>query len=303
MNKKICAVIVTYNRLEKLKNTLSAYSNQSKRPDSLVVFDNNSNDGTAEFLKSWKNENKNNFDIDVILNGTNEGGAGGFNKALSIAITKNCDWIWISDDDAYPNEEAFEILKRRIDLVDESVGVICSTVMQGGKIAQRHRRRFRNSIVTGVKEICVKNDEYRKDFFELNLYTFVGTCIRKEVLKEVGLPNAGYFIWYDDTEHSMRVNQKYKIVCDPKIVVVHDVPVSRREKTWKGFYANRNRLYTYHKHLHPIYFCIYELYYKVQLVIFFLIDKRTYKIKVSAYKEFKNNLMGISENYKPGTKV
>lgn len=303
MNNRICAVVVTYNRLEKLKNTLRAYCSQSRRPDSIVVFDNNSNDGTAGYLKEWEEKNRYYFDINIVINDKNEGGAGGFNKALALALTKKCEWVWISDDDAYPDKDAFEVLEKRINSVDDTVGAICSTVMQGGRIASKHRRRFNYSLVTGIKEKCVKDKEYRMDFFEINLYTFVGTCIRKEVLKEVGLPHKDYFIWYDDTEHSMRVSQKYKIICDPKIIVTHDVPVSRKEKTWKSYYSNRNRLYAYHEHMRPVFFRIYELYYKFQLIVCFLIDKRTYKIKACAYKDFKKNITGISEYYKPGKKV
>lgn len=303
MESRICVVIVTYNRLDKLKNALLSYSYQTKKPDMFVILDNNSNDGSVEFLKKWEEENGQRFDIEVIYSRVNEGGAGGFNKALECALSKECDWIWISDDDAYPQRDAFEVLSKRISLSNEKTGAICSVVLQGGEIALRHRRRMKKSIFIGLKEKCVNKKEYINDVFGLNLYTFVGTCIRKDVLREVGLPHKDYFIWYDDTEHSMRVNEKYEIICDPRIVVVHDIPVSKKEKTWKGYYANRNRLDAYYRHLPVANFRMYNLYYRIQLFVYFLIDKRTYKIKTNALSDFKNNIMGMSDNYKPGTKV
>ena len=45
----ICAVIVTFNRLEK---ALKKYEEQTKRPKYLLVVNNNSSDGTMEYLKN-----------------------------------------------------------------------------------------------------------------------------------------------------------------------------------------------------------------------------------------------------------
>ena len=303
MKNRVCAVIVTYNRLEKLKKTLLAYEKQTEKPYSIIIFDNNSNDGTVKYLQSWKERNKEIFDIDLYFNDKNEGGAGGFNKALGYALHKDCDWIWISDDDAYPEPNAFECLDRRLNLVNSDVGAVCSTVIQGGQIAPRHRRRIRASAFTGIKEICIGDEEYKNETFDLNLYTFVGTCLRKTVLSEVGLPNKEYFIWYDDTEHSMRVNHNYKIVCDPQIVVVHDVPAPRKEKTWKGYYANRNRLDAYSNHISEKQFKKYLKFFKMQIILAYFIDKRTYKVKKQALYDFKNKFMGISDIYKPGSRI
>ena len=52
---KIISVIVTYNRLSKLKKTLEAYDNQITHPYELIVVDNFSNDGTCDYLKQWVN--------------------------------------------------------------------------------------------------------------------------------------------------------------------------------------------------------------------------------------------------------
>lgn len=49
MKNKIGAVIVTFNRIEKLKKALFSYESQTVVPDILIVVDNHSNDGTHEF--------------------------------------------------------------------------------------------------------------------------------------------------------------------------------------------------------------------------------------------------------------
>ena len=53
---KIGVVIVTFNRILKLQHSLCCYSNQSFQPEYILVIDNNSNDGTYEYLDRWVQE-------------------------------------------------------------------------------------------------------------------------------------------------------------------------------------------------------------------------------------------------------
>ena len=50
----ISAIIVTYNRIDKLKRTLALLEAQTRLPDFICVVDNNSTDETATFLQDWK---------------------------------------------------------------------------------------------------------------------------------------------------------------------------------------------------------------------------------------------------------
>ena len=52
---KITAVVVTYNRLDKLKKALSCYEEQANFLFSLVIVNNNSTDGTDIYLQEWEN--------------------------------------------------------------------------------------------------------------------------------------------------------------------------------------------------------------------------------------------------------
>ena len=59
----ICVVIVTYNRIDKLKKSLKLYSNQEYLPSCIIVVNNNSTDGTKEYLDLWKVEEDTNKSI------------------------------------------------------------------------------------------------------------------------------------------------------------------------------------------------------------------------------------------------
>ena len=51
--KNIGIVLVTYNRLEKLKIALSCYEKQKTKIDTMIIVNNCSTDGTFEFLEEY----------------------------------------------------------------------------------------------------------------------------------------------------------------------------------------------------------------------------------------------------------
>ena len=104
---KIGIVLVTFNRLDKLKIALQHYKNQTYPFEYILIVDNHSTDGTADFLKKWLHE-KEAFQKYCVTLDTNTGGAGGFYTGMKKALSLNADWIWLSDDDAYPRPDAFE---------------------------------------------------------------------------------------------------------------------------------------------------------------------------------------------------
>ena len=53
----VCAVIVTYNRLDVLKNSLAGIVAQTAKISTILVVDNNSTDGTREYLISLHGQN------------------------------------------------------------------------------------------------------------------------------------------------------------------------------------------------------------------------------------------------------
>ncbi len=51
--RKVAAVVVTYNRLEKLKKVLASLESQTRLPQMLVIVNNAATDGTAEYLQEY----------------------------------------------------------------------------------------------------------------------------------------------------------------------------------------------------------------------------------------------------------
>lgn len=301
----IGVVIVTFNRLKELKIALNKYENQTKKPKYIIVVNNNSNDGTKEFLEQWKSESRI-FEKHVVNLSNNIGGSGGFNAGLDYALKLNCNWIWLADDDAYPNDDAFEKLnefyKNQSNFND--IAAFCSSVINNKKYDIEHRRKIELNKFS-IKEIFIEESQYNKEYFEVDLFSYVGCIINKKYLEKVGITERDYFIYYDDTEHSLRLSNEGKVICIPEVKVIHDVDLQGRNTVnWKSYYGLRNKLLMYKKHFPKKYF--YFEY--IKNIIKFNIRKLIYindsynNLMLEAIKDAKNNKLGLHEIYKPGWK-
>lgn len=300
---KIGIVLVTYNRKEELKKALKSYENQTKVPQYVLVVNNNSTDGTTEFLDKWK-EKESTFDKHVINLKENMGGSGGFYTGLKDSLELEAEWVWVADDDAYPQVDALENIEKFFEGVSPSnkdhIACICGTVINNNKIDIAHRRRINQKLLT-IEEVPVQKEEYEKNSFEIDLFSYVGTVINKKYLKEVGLTEKDYFIYYDDTEHALRLSKKGKVICIPDVKVIHDTALQNREPiNWKTYYGMRNRLHVYKKHFPKRYF-LYS-YAKEKIKILLSKDRIYKELLEASIGDAKNEVKGLHAIYRPGWK-
>lgn len=301
---KIGVVLVTYNRIQLLKRVLRAFDEQSYAPAYILIVDNASTDGTDQYLEEWKAKTATYTKYLITMN-TNTGGSGGFAKGLSESLTKDADWIWVSDDDAIPYKDALEQVNNFLEqYTDKSnLSAICGTVINEGKIDTSHRRRMTPGLFK-PKDIEVSSDEYQSQSFELNCFSYVGSVISREKMQQVGVTNKDYFIWFDDTEHSLRLNQVGKILCVPAVKIDHNTGWKESEISWKLYYNFRNTADVYRKYMPTR---IYQFYYfsnyiklGIKRILQYKID--TADMMAEALHDARVGKFGIHEIYKPGWK-
>ncbi len=304
---KVDAIIVTYNRLEKLKHALECYEHQTIPFRNVIVVDNHSTDGTTAFLKEWEQIPRQ-FGKHVLYLDSNYGGSGGFYEGEKYALTLEPDWVFISDDDAYPEKKMVE--KFHLFFVKhqgETISAICASVIDmDGNIIYDCRSRFQVD-KKGVHQQLVDAEEYEKAYFELNCFSYVGIFINAEGLRKKGLVNKDFFIYQDDIEHSIRLSGFGTMYCVPDIIVTHDsLPQEKTSKAilsaslWKEYYAVRNRAYLLLKH----YPCAGR-----SFIINTLLNIRARKGKslsavakmaLEGIKDARNGEMGVHPTYRPG---
>ncbi len=248
-------VIVTFNRLEKLKKALASYEGQTKTFRNMIVVNNHSTDGTFEYLEEWKKKEAP-FSKFVITTEDNLGGSGGYYLGQKKAVELGAEWVFLADDDAYAEQDMMEeFYKYAINHDVKRISAICGTVCHpDGTIDLNHRSRINKKGYRFLNRESSVIEDYEKEEFEIDFLSYVGAFINGDALKKYGLVDDSFFIYWDDSEHSIRLKKFGRIVCVPAIRIVHDDLVITQEPckapavSWKDYYLERNEMVTYKRH-------------------------------------------------------
>lgn len=307
-------VIVTYNRLEKLKNALLHYLNQTKPFRNLIIVNNCSNDGTNEFLCEWvatiEQQGCPKFSPIIINTQENLGGSGGFYLGQKKAMELGADWVMVADDDAYAEPDMVETFYRYHESRDCSkLSAICAVVKNtDGEIVFHHRERL--SIKDGKfysRNSSVQED-YLKESFSIDFFSYVGTFLNGNALNKQGLVNPRYFIYFDDSEHSLRMKKYGHIVVVPTIQIIHDDCAKSFQDdsnivvSWRDYYLSRNQF-----HMLLMHFPLIALrYFWWQLRDWYLgrIEQTpSHKVDNEAKWDAVLGRLGKNKKYKPGWQI
>ena len=302
MTSDICAVVVTYNRLDKLKKALASYSAQELLPKYLVVVNNASTDETGVFLEAWQKQPEG-FQKIVITSEENLGGSGGFYLGQKKALDLDADWVMLADDDAYPEPDYLIGMQNYIDTHDkEKISVVCGKVMEKGSPVNVHRAYLKSKWDRNFQAF-IPLEYYEKEFFEPDFVSYVGIVINKSKLLSAGLVNKDFFIWYDDTEHSYRLSQQGKLICLPSYIMLHDVAEDNLTFSWKYYYGFRNNVVFFKKHFSFQYpFVIIKFLLKTLLCPLHGRSFSEVRLRFAAVKDGIQGNLGKHKLYKPGWK-
>ncbi|CDI43042.1 glycosyltransferase family 2 protein [Lactobacillus helveticus] len=246
MEIKVDAVVVTYNRLTLLKKCLNALLNQKYNINKIFVINNNSTDGTRNYLDTIIK--KYNAIIPIHLK-KNIGGAGGFNKGIKEFIKNdNANFVWVMDDDTIPNLDALTKLVEKVKKIPD-VGYLASNV------------KWKNgtpALMNIPKPSLVWNKNIEKGIVSIIYASFVSILISRKAIEKVGYPITDFFIWGDDVEYTSRISKaKFKsyLVCDSVVEhkiknnIATDIILEKdKNRIKRYFYANRNTLYNKKKY-------------------------------------------------------
>lgn len=200
-NISLCAVIVTYNRLEFLKECIMAVLLQSTSLDKIIIVNNDSTDGTSEYLDSL-----NNSKIEVVTQ-PNIGGAGGFRTGIKKAFEENYDWIWVMDDDVEPFSDCLEQLLK-YSTISKCIHPLRIYKDNNEEFKWEHYLDYRTCMPILHHNISLQN----KDYCFVNTACFEGMLIHRSIVEQIGFPNSEYFIAGDDTEYGILANLHTNII-------------------------------------------------------------------------------------------
>jgi len=276
----------------------------------VVVIDNDSTNESVEKIKNWINNKKTAVNYKLLINDRNAGFAGGNNPGIEYAIKNKSDYALLLNNDTIVDPGFLEKLVK-VGESSRKFGII------GPKIyyeTDKNRIWFGGgdfSWLSGGRHMDYdKIDDKPQDEAIKEIKFMTGCCllIKREVIEKIGLMDEDFFLYYEDTEWSLRARKfGYKIIYAPAAHIWHKISRSVKPKTNPivHYYHIRNALLLSKLHAPKIILGFIYIWgaakYLKQVIkmIFFPKKKEIAKMIMLGVKDFYAGNFGI---YNPGTR-
>jgi len=261
--KKICVIILSWNRKEDTLETISslAKSTISGFEMEIMVVDNGSTDGSQQAIKTLleKVDKPPKLTARLITLYENLGFAEGNNIGMRDALDRDFDYIALLNDDTIVNKN----LIRKIFLEHKRIknaGAI-SPKIYFAKGFEFHNKRYKKNELGKVfwyagggidwDNVYGYNegvDEVDKGQFnkvrEVDFATGCFVMYKRRALEEAGLYDKRYFAYMEDADHAQRVKKAgWKIIYSPKGHLWHKVAQSSGiGSELNDYFLTRNRM-------------------------------------------------------------
>ncbi len=266
-NLDLTISIISYNTKNLLRDCLnSIYQNAGEYRFEVIVVDNNSKDSSAEMVE------KEFSSIRLVRNRENVGFSRANNQAIKESkgryiLLLNSDTVFISDAsskmihfmDTHPEAGAVGAKVLRPDLTAQASTrgsldlrtLFISFFGLKSLIPPAHR----GFIVKLLGPLLGKTARSYVDCYEdesnpvlVNEISGVCFCARREVVKQVGLLDENFFMYYEDTDWSARIREKgWKMYILPEASIIHYVQQSVKKAFDRTFVARCKGVYYYFK--------------------------------------------------------
>jgi GT2 family glycosyltransferase len=226
----VSLIVVSYNEVENISNTLSALMRQTYPRYEIIVYDNKSSDGTPEYIF------RNFTSIQLIRGKENLGFSGANNEAAKIAQGKYLAFV---NDDAYVSSSWLEPL---VEILETDPTVGCA----GAELLCSEKRDeilcHGNGIhLSGIAYVHNRGKIARAaPPMEVGGISGAAFLMSRELFKEIGGFESLFFLYYEDTDLSLRLRLFGKrCMVVPGARVYHNC--ESRFRLSKVFYLERNR--------------------------------------------------------------
>lgn len=213
-------IILTYNKLEYTQMCIESIREfTTKNSYEIIVVDNNSSDGTVEWLKSQK-------DLKVIFNKENLGFPKGCNQGINIASGEN---ILLLNNDVIVTPNWLDNLDKAL-WSDEEIGAV-GAVSNSCSYYQQINVTYKNT--NEMIEFAKKYNKSNKNFWDYRT-KLIGFCmlIKKSVLEKVGVLDERFTPGnFEDDDLSFRIiKEGYKLLLCKDTFIHHFGSVSFNDK-------------------------------------------------------------------------
>jgi len=217
----VYAVILNWNRCEDTLACLASLSRLDYPNLRVLLVDNGSSDGTPEAVARQFP------DVEVIVNESNLGFAAGCNVGLRHALERGADYIFLLNNDTLVDPAA---LNHLIALSGPNVGIVAPKIYYAADPTRiwsvggmRHPLTLEKT-GDGRGQIDVGQWD---DVMERDYLVGCALLLSRRLLTEVGLFDERFFMYYEDSDLSLRARQAgFRLLLSPQARVWHKVAVS-----------------------------------------------------------------------------
>ena len=210
-NPRVSVIILNYNGFGYLKDCIASLRKQTYPNFKIIVCDNASKDGSAEFLT------KNYTDITVIRNESNLGFAKGNNIAINYALKQGTNYIFLLNNDTEIEPDALTKLVETAES-DESFGIAGPLVLD-----LKDKKTFQEAGMSIDKFGFPMQEKGSKQ--AVSEVFFVSGCamlVKRAVLQTVGGFDDDYFMFAEDLDLCWRAQLAgYKIIVNKASRIYH----------------------------------------------------------------------------------
>ena len=239
MSETVAVVIVTYNRADLLSRCLDGLAALEHRPDAVYVVNNASEDHTHGVIEA-----RTDLPLQAIHSPENLGGAGGFELGVRAAYDAGFDRIWLMDDDVVPEPGCLGVL-----MTHPGPALMAVREDLDGRLCEKAATHFdlRNPLAIRPKRETVEERYGTREAMPAEVpvenVAFEGFMVHRRVIDAVGLPDPGFFIFYDDVDFAVRTRRAgFPILALRDAVLVRQLDFDQQHdmRAWKGYYMYRN---------------------------------------------------------------
>jgi GT2 family glycosyltransferase len=329
---QISVLTVTYgNRwpyLEQMLKRLLSSANVAE----VVIIDNASSYSVAEAVQQLSDPR-----TIVITNTQNKGSAGGYNAAINYAYkSAKADLLWLLDDDNLPATNVIDQLLQKWDTIEpqnHQKALFCLREDRATHIKiARGEDPYRYYLVPDNflgfslfrimrNRLYKLNDRFGTDHpylpqAKIPYAPYGGLMFHRDLVRNIGLPNADMFLYVDDSEYTYRITQNGGNIWLIPSCTITDLETSQGinykkrlfhshlidQWNFRTYYHIRNRMYFYSRVAikNKIAFKINKFLYLTYLQIVSLLSCRVrqYKKLLQAVNDGLSGNLGRADNDK-----
>lgn len=272
--------ILSFNRRDELRHTLTKVYEQDYKNIEVIVVDNASSDGSPEMVEKE-------FPNVILIKLDKNIGIAGWNKGFEIA---KGEYVLVLDDDSYPDEKtihcAIEVFN-----TDSQIAVVACSI-------------FNTELNKFETESYNRDKEYR--------FIGCGAFLVTQTVKELGYFLDELFLYVHEIEFCMRVIDKnYKVVFTPKAKIIHNLNNINRKTirnnidTRKLYYSTKNILLILSLHF-PLYLVLFRIIRIISGRIYYGLKTNTLIIIIKSVKTYLKEIYLLRDKriiLKPETRI